>query len=165
MQKSLIKFGYQQNAASPQNLLGRVISHVLIACTVLLLVFFAIPEDNSSAQASTSNILVAFQSSETNTNLINTFRQEVKTADPNSNVVVDVTSAITNGMALITVNNTWQYLPYQTRRQATEDLWKIWAATYSPDTPDSARVKIVDLNGNRVGGSSVWGGSVIDVDK
>ena len=40
-------------------------------------------------------------------------------------------------------------------------MWEWWAAIASPQEPDLARIKIVDAKGNEVGGSRVWGGSLI----
>lgn len=61
----------------------------------------------------------------------------------------------------LTVTNTWHFLPYQMRLQQAQVLWEGWATLHSPSKPDSARIILVDRNGNKVGGSRVWGGSLI----
>ncbi|OHB55206.1 MAG: hypothetical protein A2Y12_09270 [Planctomycetes bacterium GWF2_42_9] len=65
----------------------------------------------------------------------------------------------------ITVANVWHYQPYQLRLQMAQNLWKAWARINSPDEPDMAKIRILDLNGNEVGGSRVWGGSLIWVQQ
>ena len=49
----------------------------------------------------------------------------------------------------------------QVRLQDAQLLWKAWAGLASPDKPDSARIKIVDLGGNEVGRSRFLAGSLI----
>lgn len=67
--------------------------------------------------------------------------------------------------AEIKVRNTWHLKPYQIRLQDAQNLWSAWATIASPEEPDSARIKIVDLNGNEVGGSRVLAGSLIWVQE
>ncbi len=67
--------------------------------------------------------------------------------------------------AKITVNNLWHVRPYQVRLQDAQTLWEIWAQIASPANPDSARIELVDLNGNAVGGSRALAGSLIWVQK
>ncbi len=66
----------------------------------------------------------------------------------------------------IAVKNVWHYQPKQVRLQAAQSLWELWATGYCPEreTPDNCRITLVDLNGNRVGGSSWLAGSIIKVD-
>ena len=61
--------------------------------------------------------------------------------------------------ATITVENVWHVQHKQIRLQAAENIWKQWALITGKG--DDARIKIVDLNGNEVGGSRMWGGSLI----
>jgi hypothetical protein len=96
---------------------------------------------------------------------ISDFEAKLKEIDPDRAIVAGVDSSNIDGEAVITVTNSWHYQPYQTRLQAAQNLWKVWATLASPDKPDRARIKLVDLNGNRVGGSSWLAGSVIDVSK
>jgi hypothetical protein len=63
--------------------------------------------------------------------------------------------------ATLTVRNLWHLRHKQIRFQDAQTLWKAWAAIASPKDPDNARIKLVDQNGNEVGGSRVWGGSLI----
>ena len=60
----------------------------------------------------------------------------------------------------LTVDNTWHYRIYQVRLQDAQTLWEAWARLVSPADPDKARISIVDLRGNEVGGynllTGVW---------
>lgn len=67
--------------------------------------------------------------------------------------------------AKIEVSNNWHIKPYQIRLQDAQNLWNAWAKIASPNEPDSARIKIVDSNGNEVGGSRVLAGSLIWVQE
>lgn len=67
--------------------------------------------------------------------------------------------------ATLKVNNYWHIKPYQVRLQDAQNLWKLWAITSSPANRDLARIKIVDLNGNEVGGSRILAGSLIWVQE
>ncbi len=64
----------------------------------------------------------------------------------------------------ITVQNLWHVRVKQIRLQDAQNLWKIWAQIHSPKKPDKSRIKIVDLNGNEVGGSGILGGSSVWVN-
>ena len=61
--------------------------------------------------------------------------------------------------------NSWHRDVYQVRYQVAQTLWKAWAGIHSPNEPDKARIDILDLNGNKVGGSRIWAGSLIWVAK
>jgi hypothetical protein len=61
----------------------------------------------------------------------------------------------------ITMTDLWHRQSYQERLQGAQMLQRTWSRIYSPDRPDSARIKLVDRMGNEVGGSRVIGGSVI----
>jgi len=63
--------------------------------------------------------------------------------------------------ATLTVDDLWRLRNKQLCLEDAQSLWKAWASIASPKAPDSARIKIVDLNGNELGGSRVWGGSLI----
>jgi len=76
-------------------------------------------------------------------------------------VIVRITENGNRDRIKITVSNAWHSVSYQVRLQGAQNLWKIWAALHSPYEPDKARISIVDLNGNEVGGSRMWGGSLI----
>jgi hypothetical protein len=49
----------------------------------------------------------------------------------------------------------------QSDLQAAQNLWSGWSGIHSPKSPDDAILRIVDGNGNEVGGSGALGGSVI----
>ncbi len=77
-----------------------------------------------------------------------------------------VPSVTVNGnIATITVHDLWKSLDYQSRLQSAQSLWKAWALIASPDRPDQARISIVDVNGNKVGGSRSLGGFIWVQDK
>lgn len=82
----------------------------------------------------------------------------------NVNSIIQSVS-VSDETATITVTNAWHYSVYQVRLQAAQNLWKIWASIASPSKPDRARIKIVDFNGNEVGGSRILGGSLIWVQE
>ena len=64
----------------------------------------------------------------------------------------------------VIVNNTWHYEPKQVRLQGAQSLWEAWAKLYYLESnKDSCYMDILDLNGNKVGGSSFLGGSIINV--
>ena len=63
--------------------------------------------------------------------------------------------------ARLAVANSWHYEPYQIRFQAAQNIWKLWAVIHAPDDMDMARVKLVDLSGNAVGGSRALAGALI----
>lgn len=67
--------------------------------------------------------------------------------------------------ATLTVDNLWHIRHYQIRLQDAQTLWEAWASIASPMDPDKARIKLVDLRENEVGGSRVWGGSLIWVNE
>jgi hypothetical protein len=67
--------------------------------------------------------------------------------------------------ATLTVDNLWHVRHRQIRLQDTQTLWEAWAEIASPNEPDKAIIKIVDLRGNEVGGSRVLGGSLIWVQE
>lgn len=61
-------------------------------------------------------------------------------------------------IAKITVSNNWHSQPYQIRLQAAQGLQKLWGNLYLPESPDRGRIELIDLNGNKLGGSKVMGG-------
>ena len=63
--------------------------------------------------------------------------------------------------ATITVGDMWHYEPKRIRTQTAKHLWQAWAQIHSPGNRDSARIKLVDSNGDTVGGSRVWAGSLM----
>ncbi|MGQ0628151.1 MAG: hypothetical protein ACT4PL_08650, partial [Phycisphaerales bacterium] len=67
--------------------------------------------------------------------------------------------------ATLTVKNIWHVKHYQVRLQDAQTLWQAWATIASPKDPDSARIVLVDGNGNEVGGSRALAGSLIWVQE
>ncbi len=67
--------------------------------------------------------------------------------------------------ATLTVENLWHIRHKQIRLQDAQTLWEAWARVASARNPDSARIKLVDLRGNEVGGSRNLAGSLIWVQE
>jgi RNA polymerase subunit RPABC4/transcription elongation factor Spt4 len=74
---------------------------------------------------------------------------------------VDVQHQSQTWTATLTVKNAWHLRHKQIRLQDAQNLWKSWAVIASPADEDKARIKLVDGNGNEVGGSRALGGSLI----
>lgn len=101
---------------------------------------------------------------EQNKKYMEAFLNTIKRAGGSDAIVkVDVDSTGSN--LTIYVDNVWHVMPYQLRLQAAQNLWSVWANIKAPNNLDAARIKIADLNGNKVGGSSWLAGSVVKVDK
>ena len=64
----------------------------------------------------------------------------------------------------VTVKNEWFLRVHQIRLQSAQNLWSEWAELRSPGDLGRAYIEIVDVNGNRVGGSDVLNGTAIKVD-
>ncbi len=76
-----------------------------------------------------------------------------------------VGKGVNEGQVVITVTDLWHLAPYQERLQAAQSLWQEWANIHSPQDVDRARIKLVDLSGNEVGGSRILAGSLIWVQE
>lgn len=96
-------------------------------------------------------------------NAIASYRSRLSEIDPDGSLIVGAELSPVPGEVVITVGDSWHREAKQNRLQAAQNLWKIWAHVSNPDNPDKARIKIVDMNGNRVGGSGALGGSFISV--
>lgn len=94
-------------------------------------------------------------------NSLDEYRKLVTSINSKGDIIEGVNEGLTPDQIKITVSNSWHYEPYQIRLQVAQKLWEAWAGLHSPDEPDKARIKLVDLNGNEVGGSRVWAGSLI----
>ncbi|MEX0612296.1 MAG: DUF4339 domain-containing protein [Pirellulales bacterium] len=75
------------------------------------------------------------------------------------------TVSVNGNSATITVTIGWHYSPYQVRLQAAQNIWRLWSNIAPTNNPDEARISFVDYNGNEVGSSRVWGGSLIWVQE
>ena len=64
----------------------------------------------------------------------------------------------------IVVTGQWHYQPEAVRQELATSLWTLWARMQEPDRPDSAPISIVSTSGKEVGGSRIWGGSLIWVE-
>lgn len=93
------------------------------------------------------------------------FRSLLSSIDKDDTIILGVSPGRVDGEVKIKVSNEFHYQPYQVRLQAAQALWKGWASIYSPEDGDKARIQLVDLMGNEVGGSRVWAGSLIWVQE
>lgn len=91
------------------------------------------------------------------------FAEVLKQMDENGNLIAGV--SISDLTATIKVKNLWHLQNYQIRYQSAQNVWEAWAAIARPKDVDHARIKIVDLNGNEVGGSRFLAGSLIWVNE
>jgi hypothetical protein len=93
--------------------------------------------------------------------------QLIRKVYPEKIVLVAGVEVITSSKKtlMIRVKNTWHHQPYQIRMQNAQTFWELWAKLRSPSELDAARIVIVDLNGNEVGGSRVIAGSAIWIKK
>lgn len=80
----------------------------------------------------------------------------VQFREGNRRVILNV--AVDGNRAIFQVDNAWHLAPYQFRLQAAQGLHAKWVAIHSPGKPDDARIRIVDLVGNEVGGTSAFSG-------
>ena len=87
------------------------------------------------------------------------FSEVVQQIDENADLIAGI--SIYKLTATIKVQNRWHLQNYQIRYQAAQNLWEAWATIAKPKDVDHARIKIVDLNGNEVGGSRSRAGSLI----
>jgi hypothetical protein len=92
------------------------------------------------------------------------FRQVALGIDSKRRFIVGVNEGLTPDYLKITVGNDWHYEPYQMRLQMAQAIWKAWAVIHSPNDLDKSRLQLVDGMDNEVGGSRVFGGSMIWVD-
>ena len=64
----------------------------------------------------------------------------------------------------VTVTNEWFLRVHQIRLQSAQNLWSEWAELRSPGDPGRAYIDIIDVNGNRVGGSNVLDGAAVKIE-
>jgi hypothetical protein len=93
------------------------------------------------------------------------FLTVIRKYDPRKQLVVDATPGKLQDQIVITVPNAFHRLHYQERLQAAQLLWQVWVSVRRPKDPDHARIKLVDLLGNEVGGSRALGGSLVWVQE
>ncbi len=55
----------------------------------------------------------------------------------------------------------WHARNKHLRKNDATVFWKLWASINSPKNPDRARIKLVSINDDRVGGSRILAGSLI----
>ena len=93
------------------------------------------------------------------------FLAVIRKHDPHKTLVVDAKPGTLPEQLIIVVPNQFHRLHYQERLQAAQALWQMWVKIVRPKQPDHARIKLVDLLGNEVGGSRALGGSLIWVQE
>ncbi|MBI2441563.1 MAG: hypothetical protein HYV35_09345 [Lentisphaerae bacterium] len=87
------------------------------------------------------------------------FMARLKTAGID-NTYINSCSASGDKLTIV-VATAWHYWPYQIRLQIAQGLWGHWANIHSPSDLDKSRILLTDITGNEVGGSRMWGGSLI----
>ena len=87
----------------------------------------------------------------------------VRLADPDGTLVAS--TSLENHTMTFVMNNDWHLIPYQTRLQTAQNFWEGWAKVDRAESVDVSRIKLVDQNGNEVGGSRVFAGSLIWVQQ
>lgn len=92
------------------------------------------------------------------------FMSKIQTAGITADLVSRASIKADVNELSITVGSTWHRVVYQERLIAAQKLWKLWADINTPSDLDTSRIQLVDVNGNRVGGSGLMGSS-IKVDK
>ena len=65
---------------------------------------------------------------------------------------------------IIKMEPIWHVRNKHLRKNDATQFWKLWASIHSPSDPDIARVKLVSINGDHVGGSRLLAGSLIWVE-
>lgn len=76
--------------------------------------------------------------------------ERLKTIDPDGLLFKSTNLNTQIDEVTFTVFDEFHVLPYQQRLQISQNLWKFWAVDLGTNR---ARIKVVDLNGNEVGGS------------
>jgi len=86
---------------------------------------------------------------------LETFITTLRKVDPKGNILISAKyGELLRGEAVITVGDQWHYDTYQLRLQIAQDIESSWAHIYG----DKARIKLLDKNGNEVGGTKMLGG-------
>ena len=64
----------------------------------------------------------------------------------------------------ISVSDAWPSATKGARLEIAQYLQRIWAQLHPEKESDSCRIRLLDGTGRRVGGSRMWGGSLIWVE-
>ncbi len=99
----------------------------------------------------------------TSTNMVHAFVSKLETAGLGGDLVSNAGLKGDPDELIITVGASWHRAVRQDRLVAAQNLWKMWAEINAPTDPDASRIKLVDINGNQVGGSRLGAGSLIQV--
>lgn len=65
---------------------------------------------------------------------------------------------------IIVMKPIWHVRNKHLRKNDATVFWKLWASINNPQDPDHARIKLVSINNDRVGGSRLLAGSLIWVE-
>jgi hypothetical protein len=148
----------EKQAQNQKNLkVGCVVSFcIIILCICAIVIIFTFTGEEKSPQIGKQRTYIAD---------VKTYLSLLRSSGITDALVIDVAPGRVDGEIKITVANGWHFQPYQLRLQGAQNLWKIWANLHAPTKPDSAHIRLVDLNGNDVGGSRALAGSLIWVQK
>lgn len=97
---------------------------------------------------------------------LSTFMDAITSSGIDARFIVRVESDDNDDHTIVVVVGAyWFLMPKQLRLQAAQNMWQLWAKLDSPRDLDKARIKLLDQNGNKVGGSGLLAGSMVDVDE
>jgi hypothetical protein len=94
---------------------------------------------------------------------IGQFKKEIEKLGGDA-VITEITG-LGDDIVKLRVRNAWHDLSYGSRLDMAQNLQRLWAGIHSPGDPDKARILIRDQAGSEVGGSRMWGGTMIWVEK
>ncbi|MBI5189913.1 MAG: hypothetical protein HZA22_04505 [Nitrospirae bacterium] len=150
------------------------VGYTFAALTALLVLVAVFQKGSNNTSGSSSNKSSPSPPTQTTPTAVAVPEFEISTKEASSvywaklqdngiapDLVAAVAPGIIEGQIKIQVTNGWHYQPKQIRLQAAQNLWNLWVNVQRPTDADHARISIVDLNGNEVGGSRVLGGSLI----
>ena len=119
-----------------------------------------ISKQHQTSNTGTSNRLVTKGNQD-----VTKMKTQLAYSGVNQSLIVSMRYDAPKRAVVMKVSNAWHYQPYQIRHQAAQRLWQVWANIHSPSDMDRARIKLIDYNGNEVGGSRLVAGSLIWVEK
>jgi hypothetical protein len=91
----------------------------------------------------------------------------LRAADPQKTIILDAAiDPKVPDKLLIMVGPAWAGLAKGQRLDLATGFWQAWSTENKANqpTPDRCRISLMSPTGRPLGGSSAWGGSLIDVD-
>ena len=78
-------------------------------------------------------------------------------------MIRNLETSLNSDELIVTVAPAWDFAPRGVRLRSAQHLWQLWAQVHSSLDWDKARIQIIDVNGNQLGGSGLLAGSSISV--